>query len=130
MEFDWREFFEFSKNIKNNPSVLGPKEAALRSAISRAYFSAYHYALDYAEEIGYKRIDKGADHTGVLKYLSEYSDVKVIFLSNYLKKLHNYRLEADYDNKLSMDSSRLVPIIINDAEQFFDTLHILNSEKN
>ena len=53
MSFNWTEFLTFAEALQADPDSPGPPEAALRSAASRAYYAAFHRALDVAIKEGF-----------------------------------------------------------------------------
>jgi uncharacterized protein (UPF0332 family) len=41
MSFDWADYLRLAESLVSNPNAPGPEEAALRAAISRAYYAAF-----------------------------------------------------------------------------------------
>lgn len=67
MPFDWRHFLSLAKELSNYSGTSSLQEAAARSAVSRAYYAAFCWALDYASmQLGFQRSGKAED-----QYLSE-----------------------------------------------------------
>ena len=60
MAYNWREFLTFAENIEAAPAVPGPEEAALRSAVSRAYYAAFRAALELGLQAGFHSSGTGA----------------------------------------------------------------------
>jgi hypothetical protein len=65
MSFNWIDYLTFATALVNNPETPGPSEAALRSAISRAYYAAFRSALEFATSEGYHPRSSGDDHSSV-----------------------------------------------------------------
>jgi hypothetical protein len=65
MSFNWIDYLTFATALVNNPETPGPSEAALRSAISRAYYATFRSALEFATSEGYHPRSSGDDHSSV-----------------------------------------------------------------
>jgi uncharacterized protein (UPF0332 family) len=50
-EFDWREYLNLARFLLYLESLGISKEALYRCAVSRAYYSAFGWARNYAEDI-------------------------------------------------------------------------------
>ena len=48
MSFNWTDFLTLADALVRAPNSPGPEEASLRSAISRAYYAAFHVARNLA----------------------------------------------------------------------------------
>lgn len=94
------DFFAFaSKLFLSFPA--GP--ACHRSVISRAYYGAYHSALDLVErELGIRCKSGISEHLYLQRLLKESQVDEAIELGQSLDNLHQSRKEADYD----LDSAR------------------------
>ena len=102
MSFDWHDYFLFAQKLTANPNLPGPEEAALRSAISRAYYSAYIQSRRWAEARGL--IISGSTHKAVIDYFKQSRDKSQKNIGYELDRLRLYRTEADYDNALKSGS--------------------------
>ena len=103
MTFDWRAVVGLADELSKRA-----EEAALRSAISRAYYSAYCYARDRA---GLNTAGSRDSHKLVFEYYERRALGKLRdFGSNELPSLHKLRKEADYDEeaKISPNQAKLV----------------------
>jgi len=125
MSYDWGEFLEFSNHLKNNPDVPGPKEAAIRSAVSRAYYSAYHKAMEYGETIGFKRNYDRTDHKSIITFFSSSTEIRLRYLSISLNRMRQDRLSSDYDDSLGCDADRFLQKAFHEIENFFNALKAL-----
>jgi hypothetical protein len=47
MSFPWTRYLDLAKELAGKPVTVEGREAKLRSAISRAYYAAFHHARDY-----------------------------------------------------------------------------------
>ncbi len=49
--FDWWEYYLLAEELLSQADSSSRKEAMLRSAVSRAYYAAFHRACEYLEEV-------------------------------------------------------------------------------
>lgn len=68
MAYNWKEFFTFAENIHAAPDVPGPREAALRSAVSRAYYAAFRASLEVGVQNGFSPTRAGEDHNKIREH--------------------------------------------------------------
>lgn len=111
MGFQWSDFCDIAQYLHSHAGEIGlPEEAALRCAISRAYYSAFRHALNYAKDNGdYVEPDNPAkNHQEIRKYFQRKNIVRI---STRLDRLHQMRKDADYEdaaytiNKLSVSAA-------------------------
>jgi hypothetical protein len=90
MPFDWTRFLALAQELT---SQSDRDEAKLRTAVSRAYYAAYHVSEEYCRRHGYLFKRSGQDHKFVRECLAklERSEASV-----FLHELHLLRIEADY----------------------------------
>ena len=48
MSFEWADYLKLAAALAEEPDSLGPEEAALRSAASRAYYAAFCASRNFA----------------------------------------------------------------------------------
>jgi uncharacterized protein (UPF0332 family) len=109
MNFDWEDYLALAETLLEiskgtiDCKELDKQEAIFRSSISRAYYAAYHYALDYLLANTTFQLQNFDSHTAVINAYrtSVYRDRKAI--SQRLFQLKSYRIRADYN--LSFDNS-------------------------
>ncbi|GAB4408092.1 MAG: hypothetical protein Kow00123_21100 [Anaerolineales bacterium] len=104
MSFNWTDFLTLAEALAASPDSLGPAEAALRSAASRAYYAAFHESLAFAAREGFVPYGSGEDHKAVQRYLrqSPPTDPGRVRkkVAEDLGRLYDCRRRADYDNSL------------------------------
>lgn len=127
MSYAWTEFLILAKALYSDPESPGPTEAALRSAASRAYYAAFHCALDFACEEGFEPTYSGDDHRSVQRHFRncEPPDQTRKKLATELDRLHGHRREADYFNTLRRRPRSLAELAIGMAERVFRYLDSL-----
>ncbi len=97
MTFDWREYVELAKHLAMTEHHQ-KTEAAHRSATSRAYYSAFCFARNYARDnLGFQPTGSGEDHRLVRVH---YEGKEMEEVSNDLLDLMLWRNECDYDDSL------------------------------
>ena len=112
MTFNWPHFLRVSRILTKyaNETTKEPdmSEAALRCAISRAYYSVYGYSFEHAENfLEFKGIRTGEDH----KRLRDWYNTKGFpLIKRKLLNLWDLRRESDYeqfinDAKIKADNS-------------------------
>jgi uncharacterized protein (UPF0332 family) len=102
MSFDWVQLLQFATSIESSPESPGPSEAALRAAISRAYYAALHLCRGYAFQEGWTPSRFESIHQAVPKYLRHHqpSDKIRRKMAHELDLLRALRVEADYEETL------------------------------
>ena len=128
MSFCWNDFLQLAKELSQSPAQLGPREAVLRSAASRAYYAAYHCALALANREGYD--DDARDtgtHAALRKHFRTQPKERELHLkiADRLEKCCRLRIKADYKDDLGrMPESAAEWAIVNadDVIEFLDRL--------
>jgi uncharacterized protein (UPF0332 family) len=118
MSFNWLDFLTLSEKLQSDPEIFGLREASLRSAISRAYYAAFQYAMNLAKLEGYLPKHTGDDHIAVQKFFRDYTP------KNYsrrkiaveLDRLRDQRRLADYEENLHRDANIPAQIAISLAK--------------
>ena len=96
MAFDWQEYLSLSRLLLSQKGSFPNEEAVLRSAVSRAYFSAFCYARNYAlTRQGFYPTKRAEDH-GDLKLHFRSRGMNVIV--SKLDELRQWRNLCDYDD--------------------------------
>jgi uncharacterized protein (UPF0332 family) len=85
--FNWTDYLTLATNLSANPD-----EASQRSAISRAYYSAFHAATIHAQANGYKE----RSHGRLWKMYQSDTDLNSRRLSAIGNQMKQAREEADY----------------------------------
>jgi uncharacterized protein (UPF0332 family) len=130
MTFNWRDFLTFAENIKIAPDEPGPKEAALRSAVSRAYYAAFQAALEFGAAEHFSPKQSGEDHFGIRRYFQQYTpknDVRSK-IALQLQRLYDFRRKADYEKAITNPVS-LADWSIKSSQVIFRYLEQLAQEK-
>jgi uncharacterized protein (UPF0332 family) len=99
MPFDWTLFLAVAQDLAQHHTPEN-EEAALRCAVSRAYYAAYHQAVAYCESQGRTFSHVGSDHQRVRDHLAVLGRPDE---ERYLLELHRWRIQADYDDQTSIE---------------------------
>lgn len=102
--FDWDRFLALAEELAGRPG----DEAAARTAISRAYYAAFHAGRAYLNRANIPADMSGRAHRQV-RQAFEASDPSI---SQTLARLHEWRKEADYDDPCSFNVERQATIAV------------------
>jgi uncharacterized protein (UPF0332 family) len=103
MKFDWSEYFYLAKELADTS-----KEAELRSAVSRAYYSAFCLARNYLRDIQQypklwhnKTYDINAHQYVAEKFIYNQSKSQIMIeIGKDLSRLRKMRNKADYEDTM------------------------------
>jgi uncharacterized protein (UPF0332 family) len=102
MTFDWTDYHRLAYQWLDEIEL---KEAYFRSAISRAYYFAFHDAVRYL--VAAERFDPDrwtGLHTVVINRFENSSDLNQRKIGAKLKRLRSHRVDADYYDHVPMGS--------------------------
>ena len=104
--FDWEAFIDVAEELMRLPGADRIRqEARHRSAVSRAYYAAFHVAQAYIEEHALVRLTKtGRDHNLISETLQQQPDKRLRFVGQELATLKDARQEADYSTDSMADT--------------------------
>src|ERR1035441_7912099 len=93
MPFDWRDFLPLARSLAGQPD-----EASLRSAVSRAYYSAYGVAEErrLADNIQLVPLNQAGLHKRLWATYGQHSDSRRQQIGIDGQRLHGRRIRADY----------------------------------
>jgi uncharacterized protein (UPF0332 family) len=89
---DGRDFLEVARDLAS-----GSREADWRSAVSRAYYAAFHVARLFMEEVGFTVPRADRAHAHIWLRLANSGDPQTSRAGNELKALREVRNLCDYD---------------------------------
>jgi|ERR1035438_7260009 hypothetical protein len=95
MAFDWREFFLFAHELRNEP-----EERKQRTAIGRAYYYVYNAAKIEAQKLGFNEKDPSLRRMGLHQRLwswcQNHNNPDIVTLGDSGNTLKARRTSADY----------------------------------
>lgn len=109
MSFQWKHFFNVADALtsSNNPAAPSSddlREAFLRTAIGRFYYSAfgeaYLYVASNVEQPPQEVERSSKKHQWVVEQLESHSDPTIRSAGQRLKTLRRYRNQADYEARI------------------------------
>ncbi len=116
------EFLGLAKNY-----VSGPTETDWRSAISRAYYAAFHVARALMGDLGFTTPRADLAHAFLWRRLSNCGYVPLALAGSRLNQLRGERNRADYD--LNSDLSwKVAQAAVTSAAMIISTLQTLPEE--
>lgn len=90
MSFDWNDFLNLAEELNNG----NPTQAKMRTALSRAYYSAFIQCRNF---LGFSADRKPEIHLRVINRFKESDDSTETSIGNVLFDLRELRSKADYD---------------------------------
>lgn len=98
--FDWEEYLNLAKDLVARNIAQSQEDAILRSAISRAYYAAFHKAKALAPSSHF--ISRGfSSHREVIDFLQRSQNVVERQLGVDLDRLRRNRVKADYEDQIN-----------------------------
>ncbi|MDN7024021.1 HEPN domain-containing protein [Methanoculleus sp. FWC-SCC1] len=121
MQFQWSHFIDVAIFLFSNADdTTIPREAAYRSAISRAYYAAFCHAKWHAKDnFLFEPADNEEDHRDLRDHLKDHGKKDI---ARYLTQLRQWRNESDYDDPAYNATSQKVQSAISLAEKVVSTL--------
>lgn len=119
MAFNWKEYLDLSRYLQGRSGAGFSQEAADRSAVSRAYYSAFCHARNYARDNeGFSPTGTSRDHALVRDHFRKSGRVDI---ADSLDELRQWRNSCDYYDSAS-HLSLLVTSAINEAREVLNKL--------
>ncbi len=115
MDFDWSNYLRIAKDIETSGNK---DEALLRTAVSRAYYSAINLAAKNAQEKHkHPPFSSKNFHSDVISfYTSDMNNPNYYLAGKLLRTLHTSRGKCDYDASFTGDLEKLLGSSIIQAE--------------
>lgn len=124
MPFDWDGYLSFAKDLKSKTdgqTATNKNEAMQRTAISRAYYSMFHLAVDYAmAKLGYtpKKNGPNQSHTDIQGvYRRQFGNPDHQEVKKILYRMYKARLDSDYNSNILGNAQELLDSILLEADK-------------
>ncbi len=118
MAFEWHAFVDFARRLAQE---LPDDEAAMRSAVSRAYFGAFCHAKKYAvEKLGFHPGGEADDHGKLRAFIKTKPKFSVV--GNRLQTLRELRNTADYNHEANPDWKLAAGSAVDEADKILRQL--------
>ncbi len=115
MPFDWKQYLNLADELSHRSD-----EAALRSAVSRAYYAAFGAARNYLRRKGEHIPDNEQTHKVVWESFQQRGKTYAAVYQNG-NRLKNRRRQADYEDEIK-NLAGLAPEALRDAKNVFHWL--------
>lgn len=110
MPYNWTEFLDLARFLQGGAGEGYTEQAALRSAVGRAYYAAFNYACVHAEDnLSFNRTRTGDDHSLLRQHLQTRGKSEIAAL---LDDLRLWRNTCDYDDTKPI---RLITVLVGPA---------------
>jgi uncharacterized protein (UPF0332 family) len=123
MTFNWLEYFHLAQELAGELDITSNQESKQRSAISRAYYAAYHYACFFLGAF-VPLSHTSADHKTVCDFLAMHANRSLRKAGLDLDRLRDNRKKADYRD----DISKLGDITRQSLKLAEDIITIINAQ--
>ena len=133
--FDWQEYYLLARVLLSQAESSHCKEAMLRSAVSRAYYAAFHRACDYLREMNeYPTQQEFKDsrretHKFLIDMFTDNSNhPKRREIGEILQSLKGLHHQADYQKSVAKHIFRKkdrIELIIDEAKEVIDLINSL-----
>jgi uncharacterized protein (UPF0332 family) len=123
MLFDWKRFLLLAEELGKRAQ----DEAALRSAVSRAYYAGYCKARNLLRDEGVTIPTTGPVHVFVWSTYRNASDRRRVSVGTEGDRLRRKRNRADYDDEFS-GLEKEVPVALQKAGRLLETLDHLSAQ--
>jgi hypothetical protein len=118
MPFAWIEYLTLARYLQHHVNSGFAQEAALRCAVSRAYYAAYCHSRNYARDYqGFIPSNLGDDHGRVREHFKK----RNIRVAIALQKLRHWRNQCDYDDTV-LGLTQIIQSAIAEAQNIFNRL--------
>lgn len=97
---DFRDFLIVAEQL-----ARGDLEAQWRSAVSRAYYAAFHVAGGFLRDLGFAVPRSDRAHAFLWLRLSNCGDAGMLDAGRLLQDMRNLRNRADYDERQSISQA-------------------------
>ncbi len=122
---DPERFLELARILKGGPGT--PEN--YRTAISRAYYAAFHVGVTALKAIGIRASDGPGGHGEVVSCLGACGDSDLQEASMRLKILHGRRRQADYKlSDLNVETRQEADLACLDSKEIIDQINNLQSK--
>ncbi len=126
MSFDWLTYIELARLLMERAEEIPASEACYRSVVSRAYYGVYCLVRNFARDID-KVTFPSNEHWEIQNYFRTHRHKVRSRLGNNLKKLHQDRKKADYDDELGEAPVNKAKKALSGVEKILRDLYQLTS---
>ena len=119
MGFAWKDYLDLAGYLQTQPTGACC-EAALRSAVSRAYYAAFCHGRNYAlAKLQYQPSYSSQDHVQLRQH---FTSCGMGLVARRLDALRQWRNQCDYQDSLTANLANMVAQAIRKAEEVINNL--------
>ena len=101
----------------------GAYPAEFRSAISRAYYAAFHFGLNLLRAMGFAIVQNQHAHTEVYRHLNNSGDGELLRAASKMNDLRTKRNHADYElDRSDVEQKKNARMLVQQAARLIETI--------
>ncbi len=101
----------------------GAYPVEFRSAISRAYYAAFHVGLILLRQMGFSIVQNASAHEEVYKHLNNSGDDELAKAASKMNDLRTKRIHADYElNRFDVEKQKNARMLVQQAARLIETI--------
>jgi len=114
-----RQFLYLAQRLTEH----GAYPIEFRSAISRAYYAAFHFGLILLREMGFPIVQNASAHEEVYYHLNNSGDDVLVKAASELHDLRTKRIHADYDlNRPDVEKKENARMFVQQAARLIESI--------
>lgn len=114
-----RQFLYLAERLAEH----GAYPVEFRSAISRAYYAAFHFGLIFLKEMGFSIVQNASAHEEVYQHLNNSGDDELAKAASKMNDLRTKRIHADYElNRPDVEEKKNARMLVQQAVRLIATI--------
>ena len=114
-----RQFLYLAERLAEH----GAYPVEFRSAISRAYYAAFHFGLILLREMGFSIVQNASAHEEVYQHFSNSRDDELAKTASKMNDLRTKRIHADYElNRFDVEKQKNARMLVQQAARLIETI--------
>jgi len=114
-----RQFLYLAERLAEH----GAYPVEFRSAISRAYYAAFHFGLILLREMGFSIVRNASAHEEVYEHLNNGGDDELAKAASKINDLRTRRIHADYElNRADVEEKKNARMLVHQAARLIETI--------
>ena len=114
-----RQFLYLAERLAEH----GAFPVEFRSAISRAYYAAFHFGLILLREMGFSIVQNSSSHEEVYQHLNNSGDDELARAASKMNDLRTRRIHADYElNRADVEEKKNARMLVHQAARLIETI--------
>ena len=114
-----RHFQYFAERL----SERGALPVEFRSAISRAYYAAFHFGLDSLKRMGFPIVQNQDAHQAVYRHLNNSRDGELVKAASMMNDLRTRRNHADYElDRHDVEEQKNAKMLVRQAAKLIEII--------